>query len=137
MLEITLGVLRNEDKFLIGKRMDDNKNHPGLWELPGGKIDPTDESSWHGLKREWMEELEIEIHPHYLIPPREMEGMMVYPWICNFVGGKPRLNAHSEVKFITFYEINNYKFTPISKSVIHIIKGSYLLFFQPSKETNT
>lgn len=137
MLEITLGVLRNEDKFLIGKRMDDNKNHPGLWELPGGKIDPTDESSWHGLKREWMEEMEIEIHPHYLIPPREMEGMMVYPWICNFVGGKPRLNAHSEVKFITFYEINNYKFTPISKSVIHIIKGSYLLFFQPSKETNT
>lgn len=137
MLEITLGALRNEDKFLIGRRMDDNKNHPGLWELPGGKIDPTDESSWHGLKREWMEEMEIEIHPHYLIPPREMEGMMVYPWICNFVGGKPRLNAHSEVKFITFYEINNYKFTPISKSVIHIIKGSYLLFFQPSKETNT
>jgi len=137
MLEITLGALRNEDKFLIGRRMDDNKNHPGLWELPGGKIDPTDESSWHGLKREWMEEMEIDIHPHYLIPPREMEGMMVYPWICNFVSGKPRLNAHSEVKFITFYEINNYKFTPISKSVIHIIKGSYLLFFQPSKETNT
>jgi (d)CTP diphosphatase len=137
MLEITLGVLRNEDKFLIGRRMDDNKNRPGLWELPGGKIDPTDESSWHGLKREWMEEMEIDIHPHYLIPPREMEGMMVHPWICNFVSGKPRLNAHSEVKFITFYEINNYKFTPISKSVIHIIKGSYLSFFQPSKETNT
>jgi 8-oxo-dGTP pyrophosphatase MutT (NUDIX family) len=137
MLEITLGALRNEDKFPIGRRMDDNKNHPGLWELPGGKIDPTDESSWHGLKREWMEEMEIDIHPHYLIPPREMEGMMVHPWICNFVSGKPRLNAHSEVKFITFYEINNYKFTPISKSVIHIIKGSYLSFFQPSKETNT
>ena len=137
MLEITLGALRNEDKFLIGRRMDDNKNHPGLWELPGGKIDPTDESSWHGLKREWMEEMQIDIHPHYLIPPREMEGMMVHPWICNFVSGKPRLNAHSEVKFITFYEINNYKFTPISKSVIHIIKGSYLSFFQPSKETNT
>ena len=129
MIEIVTGTLINEDKFLIGQRTSDNPNLPNYWELPGGKIDPTDETPDHAIKREWKEELDIDVTTYHLIPPREMGEYMVYPFLLKYQSGKAKMNAHQEVRFITFDEINDYKFTSISQKVIHIIKNSYKLFF--------
>ena len=61
MIEIVTGTLINEDKFLIGQRTSDNPNLPNYWELPGGKIDPTDKTPDDAIKREWKEELDIDV----------------------------------------------------------------------------
>lgn len=132
MKKLVVGMLIDEDKFLIGRRKPDNKNHPDLWELPGGKVEDG-ETPWEAINREWMEELNINVLTYYQIPEREMEGTMVYPFILKYVSGKAQKNDHSEIKFIDFSEINQYIFTPISKKIIHIVKGSYQLFLKPKE----
>ena len=132
MKELVVGMLIDGDKFLIGRRKPDNKNHPDLWELPGGKVEDG-ETPWEAINREWMEELNIGVLTYYQIPQREMYGVMVYPFILKYRSGKAQKNEHSEIKFIDFSEINQYIFTPISKEIIHIVKGSYQLFLKPKE----
>ena len=98
-------------------------------QLPGGKIEEG-ESDYDAIKREWKEELDIEIFPYYNIPEREIDGVMVYPYIIKYESGKPKLNVHQKVRWITFNEINDYDLTSISKKVLYIIKGSYQLFIK-------
>jgi 8-oxo-dGTP diphosphatase len=133
MKHLVCGMLVDGDKFLIGKRKEDNKNNPNMWELPGGKVEDG-ESPFEAINREWMEELNIRVKIYHQIPQREMYDTMVYPYILRYESGKAKKNDHSEIKFIDFSEIKDYLFTPISKEIIHIVKGSYLLFLRKTKE---
>lgn len=58
-LLVTAAIIFDGDRVLITRRPDD-KRHPGLWEFPGGKIDPG-ESPDVALCREIREELDAEI----------------------------------------------------------------------------
>jgi len=134
MIKLVVGMLVDEDKFLIGRRKPDNKNYPDMWELPGGKIEEG-ETPWEAINREWKEELDINIRVLHQIPEREMLETMVYPFIIRYESGKAKKNDHSDIKFIKISDINDYLFTPISKKIIHIVKGSYSLFLkEPPQE---
>jgi len=133
MKQLVVGMLVDEDKFLIGRRKPDNKNYPDMWELPGGKIEDG-ETPWEAINREWKEELDINIRVIHQIPEREMLETMVYPFIIRYESGKPKKNDHSDIKFIKISELNDYLFTPISKKIIHIVKGSYTMFLKPPKD---
>lgn len=50
---------RGDGTVLFGKRKAGGLR-PGLWELPGGKVEPGEDPS-HALKREWREELGIKL----------------------------------------------------------------------------
>ena len=128
-MKIVCGALLDEDKVLIGQRLESDSICPNQWELPGGKIEEG-ESDYDAIKREWKEELDIEIFPYYNIPEREIDGVMVYPYIIKYESGKPKLNVHQKVRWITFNEINDYDLTSISKKVLYIIKGSYQIFIK-------
>jgi len=129
MLTIVCGTLLDEDRFLIGQRLNSDDIYPNLWELPGGKIEDG-ETPYDAIVREWKEELDIQIKPYYHIPEREMNGILVHPYLIKYESGKPKLNDHQKVRWITLNEINDYDFTPISKKVLYIIKGSYNLFLR-------
>jgi hypothetical protein len=58
------------------------------------------------------------------------KNIMVHPYIIKYESGKPKLNVHQKVRWITFNEINDYDLTSISKKVLYIIKGSYQLFIK-------
>jgi|TARA_A200000159_G_scaffold5984_2_gene5436 8-oxo-dGTP diphosphatase len=133
MMKIVCGTLLDEDKFLIGQRLESNPKFPNKWELPGGKVEEG-ESPDDAIVREWKEELDIEIKTYYLIPERELHGLMVYPYLIKYKSGKPRLNEHQKVKWITLDEISDYDFTPITKKILYIIRGSYQLFLNKKSE---
>ena len=132
-MKIVCGTLLDEDRFLIGQRLESDTICPNQWELPGGKIEEG-ETPYNAIIREWKEELDIDIKVYYSIPEREMFGVtksiMVYPYLIKYESGTPKLNAHQKVKWITLRDINDYDFTPISKKVLYIIKGSYQLFLR-------
>ncbi len=50
----------SDGKLLIVKRKDDNPQMPGIWELPGGRMEPG-ENPFEGLQREMREEVGLEI----------------------------------------------------------------------------
>jgi 8-oxo-dGTP diphosphatase len=59
-LEVVAGILRDgEGSVLITERLEDGPLH-GLWEFPGGKIDP-DEEPAAALVRELREEIGVEV----------------------------------------------------------------------------
>ena len=59
MIEVVAGIIYKGDKFLIAQR-NLKKSQGGLWEFPGGKIEPG-ESKEEALKREIYEEFRAEI----------------------------------------------------------------------------
>jgi len=134
MVQAVCGILRRNDRFLIGKRKSDNQILGGYWELPGGKIEPSDTSDYTALIREFQEELNIQIKPIHKIRPVEKNGIYMNCWIVDYYSGKAQLMEHDEVKFIKFSEIKNYLFTPLSQSLIHITRDSYQLMFKPHLE---
>jgi 8-oxo-dGTP diphosphatase len=134
MVQAVCGILRRNDRFLIGKRKSDNEILGGYWELPGGKIEPSDTSDYTALIREFQEELNIQIKPIHKIKSIEKNGIHMNCWIVDYYSGKAQLMEHDEVKFIKFSEIKNYLFTPLSQSLIHITRDSYQLMFKPHLE---
>jgi len=54
------------DKLLLIKRSSDDVHKPGVWEIPGGRLDSEAEDPYDGLKRETKEEVSLDIdilHP--------------------------------------------------------------------------
>lgn len=59
-IDVAVGILmKSNGDVLLGQRPA-GKPFPGYWEFPGGKVEP-DESVFDALKREFVEELGIEI----------------------------------------------------------------------------
>ena len=50
--------------------------------------------------------------------------------MLKYESGKAKMNEHQKIKFVKFNEIKDYKLTPISKRIIHIIKRSYNIFLK-------
>jgi 8-oxo-dGTP pyrophosphatase MutT (NUDIX family) len=80
MQDVVCGVMMessgNENRILMGMRRDENK----VWEFPGGKRE-TGETLEGCLKREWREELNLEITVGRLIHTRVFNGFMCYFFI--------------------------------------------------------
>ncbi|MBP3255214.1 MAG: NUDIX domain-containing protein [Clostridia bacterium] len=58
-------MINNEKKILIGKRSNEKKLHPGMWEINGGGCQ-SGETSKEAIVREIKEELGIELEPNKL-----------------------------------------------------------------------
>lgn len=57
--EVGVAIIMKDNKLLIGKRSS-NVPFTGLWEFPGGKLEKG-ETLEECLKREWLEELNLNI----------------------------------------------------------------------------
>ena len=60
MINVVAGILRDQDKVLIAQR-GKGKHQEYKWEFPGGKLEEN-ESDEDALKREFQEELDIDIN---------------------------------------------------------------------------
>ena len=65
MMRVVSGALIRDGKVLMGLRKE-RGYRPNLWELPGGKIDGG-ETPGEALRREWQEELDVNIMPGQFI----------------------------------------------------------------------
>ena len=64
---VVAAVLTDESGRILLAQRPEGKAMAGLWEFPGGKIDPG-ETPEHALSRELNEELSIHVDPDDLIP---------------------------------------------------------------------
>ena len=71
--------IMNDGKLLLIKRADDDIQKPGIWEIPGGRLEPGEEPI-SGLKREIKEEVGIDIdvlHPFSVRHFTRADGQMI------------------------------------------------------------
>ena len=60
-LEVATGVLLHQGRLFLQRRLDEGV-WAGLWEFPGGRVEPG-ETPEQALVREWREELDFEVAP--------------------------------------------------------------------------
>jgi 8-oxo-dGTP diphosphatase len=97
--------------------------HPGMWEFPGGKVDPG-ENPEEALHREIREELNIEVAIHASLSVSEYsypgKSIRLIPFLCSWESGIFRLNEHAHFRWIELNELNNWDLLPADKSLLNI-----------------
>jgi 8-oxo-dGTP pyrophosphatase MutT (NUDIX family) len=125
---VVTGIIIKNGKFLITKRSSDKKAFPGLWTVPGGKLElkdyknkPKDTSShWYNifenlLRREVMEETGLSINNiNYLtslafIRPDGVPTIVI-SLFADYATGVVKLNEESEdYAWVSLEEAKNYE----------------------------
>lgn len=92
-------VISRNDEFLVCQRPM-SKRHGGLWEFPGGKVEPgeTDEAA---AKRELLEELGVELisisDSHFSMSDPDSPYLIVFMPVL--VQGTPTCTEHSDLRW--------------------------------------
>ena len=109
-----------QGRFLICRRPM-HKARGGLWEFPGGKLEPG-ESAAEALIRECREELAIEVTPGpvYMRLTHEYPDLTVELILLQVdeFAGEPRLLEHSELRWISVGEIGDFDFCPADREIL-------------------
>ncbi len=110
-LQVVAGLIRRpDDRWLIARRPP-GKTDAGLWEFPGGKLEPGEDAA-SALTRELDEELGIRIgaaspfstvHWHGGGRALELIGLQVDRW-----QGEPHAREHSELAWVSARELADY-----------------------------
>ena len=126
MKYIGMAVVQYDGKILIAQRKKTMKQG-GLWEFPGGKLEPG-ESAPDCIRREFMEELGMVVHVGDYLD----EMTYTYPDIGDFhfdtywatcENPTPiRLEAHEQIAWIEPDEFDNYQFCPADIPLVNKLK---------------
>jgi 8-oxo-dGTP diphosphatase len=124
MTRVTAAIIEKEGKYLIARKCVGAL--AGLWEFPGGKIEPG-ETPEMCLKREITEEFGIEIavgeylttsfytYPHIAI---ELLG-----YLATYQAGNMSLTDHDQVKWVTPLEMTHYSFAPADLPLVEALQN--------------
>lgn len=121
-----------KSKFLLIKRSAQDSNNPGLWEVPGGKLDEGQDLS-HALEREVLEETGLLVEPSQrlmyadsqMATIKKYEGMLylVLFGIGQIVGGKLQLSEeHEDSAWVTYDEALDYNLSPEVRKALIILQ---------------
>ena len=110
LIKVACGIMYNKhNKILMGLRPLD-KGSGGYWEFPGGKEEPY-ETIIDCLKREWREELNLEID----VKKHVTSYIHNEKYFCMFFVGNIideeniKLNVHDEIRFMKKQDVHNLK----------------------------
>ena len=119
-IPVSTGIIVSDDKVLIGMRPKE-KNLPGLWEFPGGKIE-LGESPEQALARELEEELGITSKADKLLMAVTHDysgaGILLLFYLVKFWQGEPKNLHHQEIKWVKWSELANYDLPEANKKVL-------------------
>lgn len=128
-VEVVGAVIFREGKILCAKRGSEGLL-PGLWEFPGGKVEPA-ESKREALAREIREELESEIEVGAEIEcttyDYDFATVTLTTFSCALVSGEPQKSEHSELRWLEPRELSTIEWAPADIPAVARIQEGRLL----------
>lgn len=123
--KVGVAVIRNDvGEILIDRRLAEGLMG-GLWEFPGGKIEPN-ETVKECIKREILEELGIEIEVGEELITINHEYTQFYVTLivhhCRYLGGEPQTIECQEVRWVTLREIEDFTFPAANSQIITALR---------------
>ena len=110
-----VGAVLTRGQTILAAQRGSTMSLPGMWEFPGGKIEP-DESPEQALLRELEEELlcSAEIGQHVQTTEHEYDfGIVILTtYYCSLTGKEPRLTEHSEIRWVDAAELDQLEWAP-------------------------
>ncbi|MEB3103548.1 8-oxo-dGTP diphosphatase MutT [Ferviditalea candida] len=115
MIEVAAAIIENEQGQILIARRRAGKSQAGLWEFPGGKLEPG-ESAEACLRRELLEEMNIVIAPYAYFGVNKHDygsfQIRLIAYHAAFVQGEIRLTDHDEYRWAARSELKHYTFAP-------------------------
>jgi A/G-specific adenine glycosylase len=116
---VTAAVIQRNGLVLIARRPEKGLLG-GMWEFPGGKVEPGEELP-AGLQREIQEELavEIEVGEHFGIYEHAYTHFRVtlHAFLCRLLAGEPQAIEASDLRWITPAEMKDYPMGKIDRQI--------------------
>lgn len=113
-VEVVGAVIVREGKILCAKRGSEGLL-PGLWEFPGGKVEPT-ESKREALVREIREELSAEVSVGMEIEcttyDYDFATVTLTTFFCSLVTHEPAKSEHAELRWLEPQELSILDWAP-------------------------
>ncbi len=117
-IDVVAAVIEREGQYLICQRPH-HKAHGGLWEFPGGKVEP-DETLSSALARELYEELSLTASQigKRLYTAQEKNSPFAIHFIPATVKGSPQLHEHIEARWLTLSTLTDVELAPNDRAFV-------------------
>ncbi|MFN3545818.1 MAG: (deoxy)nucleoside triphosphate pyrophosphohydrolase, partial [Thiobacillus sp.] len=116
LLVVACALVDADRRVLIAKRPE-GKSMAGLWEFPGGKVEP-DETPEAAIIRELREELGVETKQACLAPlsfashSYENIHLLMPLYVCRKWQGTPQALEHADLKWVRPQALRDYPMPP-------------------------
>jgi len=124
ILSVVCAVIISNGLILAVQR-GENQSNPGLWEFPGGKVEPN-ESNQEALIREIEEELMIQVllamHLKPVFWEDETRIIELRPYFAEISYGEIQLREHSSMKWLKLEELDSLQWVSADILVVHQVK---------------
>jgi A/G-specific adenine glycosylase len=124
---IGVAVIRNDEGLILIDRRPAQGLLGGLWEFPGGKIEPN-ETVEECIRREILEEIGIEIavENHLITIEHAYTHFRVTlnVYYCRYLAGEPQPIQCDEIRWVTLEEIDQFPFPKANLQIIEALRQS-------------
>ena len=124
-IEVVAAIIREGDRVLATQR--GYGEFEGMWEFPGGKIEPGEERE-EALKREIGEELAVEIEVEELVCTVEYDypnfHLTMHCYFCSIVKGVVELLEHKSARWLRCDELNSVEWLPADVGVVNSLRST-------------
>lgn len=125
-----VGAVIVKDGLILCAQRGPNGALPGLWEFPGGKVEPN-ETPRDALEREIVEELRCVVEVGDVVTTTEYEydfGIVsLTTFYCTLISGEPALTEHAEVRWLSPGRLAEVQWAPADIPAVHILAGVMLV----------
>ena len=122
LVEVVGGALVRDGRVLASRRTEPPRL-AGLWEFPGGKVEPGEDDAT-ALVRELREELQVEV----VVGARLGEDLAIGAtavlrvYVCALVSGEPALVDHDEHRWLGADELLDVPWIPVDLPLVEQLR---------------
>lgn len=122
LVEVVGGALVRDGRVLASRRTEPPRL-AGLWEFPGGKVEPGEDDAT-ALVRELREELQVEV----VVGARLGEDLpigataVLRVYVCALVSGEPALVDHDEHRWLGADELLDVPWIPVDLPLVEQLR---------------
>ena len=125
MINVVAAVIKDENGKILITQRNLQKSQGGLWEFPGGKIEPN-ETKENAIVREIKEELDIEIEVERYLAEKVFnypeKDINLIALECKKIDGNIKLLEHEDYKWVNNSELENFEFAPADIFIVERLK---------------